>query len=56
MVGKHSIVVSESREPNDSASANGDARPAAPKINETVMLDTKARRDLLQQGAAVGES
>ena len=56
MVGKHSIVVSESREPNGSASANGDARPAAPKINETMMLDTKARRDLLQQVAAVGES
>lgn len=56
MVGKHSIVVSESREANGSASANGDARPAAPKINETMMLDTKARRDLLQQVAAVGES
>jgi len=56
MVGKHSIVVSESREPNGSGAGNGDARPAAPKINETVMLDTKARRDLLQQVAAVGES
>ena len=56
MVGKHSIVVSESRDPNGLASANGDARPAAPKINETMMLDTKARRDLLQQVAAVGES
>jgi pSer/pThr/pTyr-binding forkhead associated (FHA) protein len=56
MVGKHSIVVSESREPNGSATGNGDARPAAPKINETVMLDTKARRDFLQQIAAVGES
>ncbi|MGD0955654.1 MAG: FHA domain-containing protein [Candidatus Acidiferrales bacterium] len=55
-VGKHSIVVSESREPNSSAPGNGDARPATPKINETVMLDTKARRDLLQQVAAAGES
>ena len=35
---------------------DGPARPAAPKINETVMLDTKARRDFLQQVAAGGES
>jgi len=56
VLGKHTIVVSESREPNGSGAGNGDARPAAPKINETVMLDTKARRDLLQQVAAVGES
>lgn len=56
MVGKHTIVVTESHEPKGLTTWNGDARPAAPKINETVMLDTKARRDFLQQVAAGGES
>jgi pSer/pThr/pTyr-binding forkhead associated (FHA) protein len=56
MVGKHTIVVTESREPQGQGAGNGDARPAAPKINETVMLDTKERRDFLQKVAAVGES
>jgi pSer/pThr/pTyr-binding forkhead associated (FHA) protein len=57
MVGKHTIVVTESREASGGlVSWNGDARPAAPKINETVMLDTKARREFLQQVAAGGES
>ena len=28
---------------------------AAPKINETMVLDTKIRRDMLQQAAAMGE-
>jgi pSer/pThr/pTyr-binding forkhead associated (FHA) protein len=56
MVGKHTIVVTESREPKDLTASNADARPAAPKINETVMLDTKARREFLQQVAAGGES
>ena len=30
-------------------------KAAAPKINETMVLDTKARRDMLQQAAAMGE-
>jgi len=55
-IGKHTIVVSESRELDGFASGNGGARPAAPKINETVMLDTKERREFLQKVAAVGES
>lgn len=55
-IGKHTIVVSESRELDGFASGNGSARPAAPKINETVMLDTKERREFLQKVAAVGES
>lgn len=55
-VGKHTIVVSDSRDLDGLASGNGGAKPAAPKINETVMLDTKERRDFLQQVAAVGES
>jgi pSer/pThr/pTyr-binding forkhead associated (FHA) protein len=52
-IGKHNIKVD----------ATGDAaipwdsgrKTAAPKINETMVLDTKARRDMLQQAAAMGE-
>jgi pSer/pThr/pTyr-binding forkhead associated (FHA) protein len=53
-VGKHVIKVDTS----------GDApvpwqsgrKPAAPRINETMVLDTKERRQMLQQAAAMGES
>ncbi len=55
-VGKHTIVVSESRELDGFAGGNAKGKAAAPKINETVMLDTKERRDFLQKVAAVGES
>ncbi|HTZ75152.1 MAG TPA: FHA domain-containing protein [Candidatus Aquilonibacter sp.] len=58
-VGKHTIVVSDSRELDGFAAASGNGgamKPAAPKINETVMLDTKERREFLQKVAAVGES
>lgn len=52
-IGKHHIKVD----------ATGDApitvdsrkKPAAPAINETMVLDTKQRRDMLQQAAAMGE-
>src|SRR5215813_317270 len=52
-IGKHHIRVD----------ATGDApvpwdsgrKPSAPRINETMVLDTKARRDMLQQAAAMGE-
>jgi len=53
-IGKHTIEVSGSS--HVLATSHGEAKPAAPKINETVMLDTKARRDFLQKVAAVGES
>jgi pSer/pThr/pTyr-binding forkhead associated (FHA) protein len=56
-VGKHTILVSDSRDLDGFAPAdNGASKPAAPKINETVMLDTKERREFLQKVAAVGES
>jgi hypothetical protein len=55
-IGKHTIVVSESRDLDGFAAGNGGAKPPAPKINETVMLDTKERREFLQKVAAVGES
>jgi pSer/pThr/pTyr-binding forkhead associated (FHA) protein len=55
LVGKHTIVVSESRETEDVSS--GDApRAVAPKINETVVLDTRDRRDFLERVASSGES
>src|ERR1700732_473062 len=57
-IGKHTIVVTESREVGGTApgGSNGNAWPPVPKINETMMLDTKERRELLRQVAAVGES
>ena len=55
-IGKHTIVVTDSREVRASSLDHDQSRPAAPKINETVMLDTKERRDFLQKVAAVGES
>ena len=53
-IGKHRIIVD----------ATGDApvpvetgrkKAAAPRINETMVLDTKERRNMLQQAAAMGE-
>ncbi len=56
-VGKHTIVVSESTDLDGFAPVGaGVSKPAAPKINETVMLDTKERREFLKKVAAVGES
>jgi pSer/pThr/pTyr-binding forkhead associated (FHA) protein len=53
-IGKHTILVADSR--SASSAEPGRPKPAAPKINETVMLDTKARRDFMQKIAASGES
>jgi pSer/pThr/pTyr-binding forkhead associated (FHA) protein len=55
-IGKHTIVVTESREATDPFWKGGIPKAPAPKINETVMLDTKERREFLQKVAAVGES
>ena len=52
-IGKHHIKVDASGDtaiPWDSG-----RKTAAPKINETMVLDTKVRRDMLQQAAALGE-
>jgi pSer/pThr/pTyr-binding forkhead associated (FHA) protein len=38
-IGKHTIIVSESRE-METVGVVAEPKPAAPKINETVMLDT----------------
>ena len=52
-IGKHSIKVDTSADaaiPWDTG-----RKAAAPKINETMVLDTKVRREMLQQAAAMGE-
>jgi pSer/pThr/pTyr-binding forkhead associated (FHA) protein len=53
-IGKHHIKVDASGD----TTAYGDTgrkSAAAPRINETMVLDTKARREMLQQAAAMGE-
>ena len=53
-IGKHTIKVDTSGDaplPWDSG-----RKTAAPRINETMVLDTKERRQMLQQAAAMGES
>jgi pSer/pThr/pTyr-binding forkhead associated (FHA) protein len=55
-IGKHTIVVTDSVEVRARSLDHVDPKPAVPKMNETVMLDTKDRRAFLEQIAAVGES
>ena len=52
-VGKHHIAVDSTAD----APVPWDAgrKPVAPIIDETVVLDTKQRRDMLQQAVALGE-
>ncbi len=54
-IGKHTIVVTEPQR-GETSPRTEQAKRAAPKINETVMLDTKERREFIQRVAAVGES
>lgn len=53
-IGKHHIKVDTSGDapvPWDTG-----RKATAPRINETMVLDTKVRREMLQQAAAMGES
>jgi pSer/pThr/pTyr-binding forkhead associated (FHA) protein len=53
-IGKHKIKVDTS---NDAPVPwDFGRKPSAPRINETMVLDTKERRQMLQQAAAMGES
>jgi pSer/pThr/pTyr-binding forkhead associated (FHA) protein len=52
-IGKHHIKVDASGDAPTSVDVGRKA--AAPRINETMVLDTKARREMLQQAAAIGE-
>jgi pSer/pThr/pTyr-binding forkhead associated (FHA) protein len=55
-IGKHTIVVADSPSASEGFAPSTGPRTAAPKINETVMLDTKERRAFLQKVASIGES
>ncbi len=53
LIGKHHIVVDET---GDAAlPLYGGRKIATPKVDETVVLDTRERRELLQQAVAIGE-
>jgi len=52
-IGKHHIKVDATAD--KTITWEGGRKAAAPQINETMVLDTKARRDMLQQAAAMGE-
>jgi pSer/pThr/pTyr-binding forkhead associated (FHA) protein len=54
-VGKHHIKVDASGDSPAPWDTGRKAAAVAPRINETMVLDTKARRDMLQQAAAMGE-
>ena len=54
-IGKHTIVVTDSAEVRAQPVWREETK-GAPKINETVMLDTKERRAFLQKVALTGES
>jgi len=53
-IGKHTIKVDTSGDAP--VSWQSGRKAAAPRINETMVLDTKERRQMLQQAAAMGES
>src|SRR6516162_9803683 len=52
-VGKHHIKVDATAD--NAIPWDTGRKAAAPKINETMVLDTKMRREMLQQAAAMGE-
>jgi hypothetical protein len=53
LIGKHHIIVDQA---HDIAVPQDDWRKApAPRVNETMVLDTQERRQMLEQAAAAGE-
>jgi len=56
VIGKHNILIADSKELEGFGTWSGAAKPAAPRINETVMLDTKERREFLEKVVNAGES
>jgi pSer/pThr/pTyr-binding forkhead associated (FHA) protein len=53
LIGKHTIVVRSAKEmPLSSATIAVQPKVAVPKVEETVMMDSKRRRELLAQGTA----
>ena len=53
LIGKHQVVVDQAREAAVPVSAG--RKVSAPEVDETVVLDTRARREMLQQAVAAGE-
>lgn len=53
-IGKHHIKVDATGDAP--VSVDSGRKTTAPRINETMVLDTKVRREMLQQAAAMGES
>jgi hypothetical protein len=53
LIGKHHILVDQT---HDAAIAADDYRKApAPRVNETMVLDTRQRREMFEMAAAAGE-
>src|SRR5271169_1936586 len=53
LIGKHHILVDQAHDV--SAPADALRKAPAPRVNETMVLDTQERRDMLEQAAAAGE-
>jgi hypothetical protein len=53
LIGKHNIVVDVAHDAAITSEAG--RKTTAPKVDETVMLDTRERREMLQQAGATGE-
>ena len=53
LIGKHHVLVDESHEA--ALALDGARKVSAPKVEETMVLDTRVRREMLQQAAAAGE-
>ena len=53
LVGKHHIVVDETH--GTAVPVDAGRKQATPKVEETMVLDTKERRELLRQARAAGE-
>jgi hypothetical protein len=53
LIGKHEIIVDQSHDAALPLDAWGKA--PAPRVNETMVLDTQVRRQMLEQAAAAGE-
>jgi pSer/pThr/pTyr-binding forkhead associated (FHA) protein len=52
-IGKHHIVVD--REHDAAVPVDSHRKVSAPKVNETMVLDTKARREMFEMAAKLGE-
>jgi hypothetical protein len=53
LIGKHHIFVDQTRDV--ALPVDGLRRAPAPRVNETMVLDTRERREMLEQAAAAGE-